>query len=348
MRKIVLPEQEIIHLYKDCNKKTSEIAKKYNVSRNVIQRCLTRHNVHKNATYMCFPTLTDRQLEIVNGSLLSDGSLAFGQTAHGNALFIVSQSKYPVGKPTRVPFISWIFKELSPYSKSIFNGNSNERFIRLGDKVRATKSIGMRTCRHTEFTILSKKWYKRIQNRNFKVVPVDLKLTPLALALWVMGDGANIPQCRRITLSTDGFNSSCREQLVKCLYDDLGLCAAINSVGRINICGDDDYLKTISLIEPHIFKESFAYKCSLDGYVKPIFVPTIHGNRISKTEEEIDYLFDTWYFGKDVNTIIAGFRQKFGKTTDRHTVSKILRGKVKTHREDIINVDLRSLRGRRE
>ena len=97
-----------------------------------------------------------------------------------------------------------------------------------------------------------------------KVIPRDLKLDPLALAVWFMDDGS---RCREsdVYLNTQQFTDENQEILLKVLLG-LGLEARLN--------GDKEYkrirfLKTsvpklFSIIEPHIIP-SMMYKIGLES-----------------------------------------------------------------------------------
>ena len=67
-------------------------------------------------------------------------------------------------------------------------------------------NIGFATLAHPELGDFRVRFYRDHR----KVVPEDLALTPLSMAVWFMDDGSRkSSQCRGLYLNTQGFN--CRE-----------------------------------------------------------------------------------------------------------------------------------------
>jgi hypothetical protein len=58
------------------------------------------------------------------------------------------------------------------------------------------------------------------------VIPSDLKLDPLSLAVWFMDDGCK--SHRALYLNTQSFNLISQQRLVDLLSEDLGIKAALN------------------------------------------------------------------------------------------------------------------------
>lgn len=121
--------------------------------------------------------LNQRQISVLVGSLLGDGTLRTGQRAK-NANFKVEHGlkqkdyvfwKYDVFKEwvTTPPKISL---RCNPYGLPY------------------QKSWWFRTLRHPNITIFHKKFYKNA----IKIVPKDIEnfLDPLAFAVWIMDDGS--------------------------------------------------------------------------------------------------------------------------------------------------------------
>jgi hypothetical protein len=116
--------------------------------------------------------LNHKQQEIISGSLLGDGFISPIRSENKNCYFSKRQ------KESQLEYLKWHFDELHPFSSSIkpHSVNLNGSWF-LGNTF-ITKSILL-------FTELRKKWYPN----NKKIVPLDLVLTPLMIAVWYADDG---------------------------------------------------------------------------------------------------------------------------------------------------------------
>ena len=81
-------------------------------------------------------------------------------------------------------------------------------------------NVGFSTLSHIEFEEVRQRFYV---NRR-KVVPEDLELTPLAMAVWFMDDGSRkLSQCRGVYLNTQSFTSAEVELLRSVIRRDVGV-----------------------------------------------------------------------------------------------------------------------------
>lgn len=80
---------------------------------------------------------------------------------------------------------------------------------------------------YTTFTELEKKWYEtRSDGTHFKIVPHDLKLSPLSLLQWYIGDGYLVNlhgKPTRVQFCTDRYSDDEILFLRDCFLRDLGL-----------------------------------------------------------------------------------------------------------------------------
>lgn len=89
------------------------------------------------------------------------------------------------------------------------------------------KSSGLYTKFYVTFHDLEKKWYEtRSDGTHFKIVPADLKLTPLSLLQWYIGDGYLVnlrgtPQ--RVQFCTDRYTDDEIVFLRDCFLRDFGM-----------------------------------------------------------------------------------------------------------------------------
>ncbi len=101
---------------------------------------------------------------------------------------------------------------------------------RLGAKGKVRKIIRFSTWTYTSFNWIHDLWYKD----KIKCVPecIGQYLTPLALAIWIMDDGAKVG--KGLKFSTNSFTYSECLILVKALNDNFNIKASIQSAGSNN------------------------------------------------------------------------------------------------------------------
>jgi hypothetical protein len=81
-------------------------------------------------------------------------------------------------------------------------------------------NVGFSTLSHIEFEEVRQRFY---MDRR-KVVPEDLGLTPLAMAVWFMDDGSRKSnQCRGVYLNTQSFSDSEVQLLQSVVRRDVGV-----------------------------------------------------------------------------------------------------------------------------
>lgn len=85
---------------------------------------------------------------------------------------------------------------------------------------------------YTTFTDLEGKWYEtRDDGTHFKIVPHDLKLTPISLLQWYIGDGYLVNlygNPERVQICTDRYTDDEIMFLRDCFERDLGIKAQID------------------------------------------------------------------------------------------------------------------------
>ena len=247
--------------------KISEQAKTFGISRQLLRyRLNTGWDIEKAKTapyaimqHKDFPELTEKQLEIITGGLLGDAFIPQNKRSKGsNCCFCKEQ------RSDRLDYLQWHFDSLTPYSKKIYHLNKSARKI-LNGKVTNNiegnwyKSCIYRSCSHTVFTELRKKWYS---DDGVKQIPFDIKLTPLSLAIWFCDDGNNNFKKHRIRFSTDAFTYTEIEFLSNLLESTFSIKSYISN----EKCGHRLYVRTASyfdflnVINDCLAWKSFAYK----------------------------------------------------------------------------------------
>jgi hypothetical protein len=147
-------------------------------------------------------SLSERQLEIVVGSLLGDAALP--RTTSGFCFRVhhgVMQSD----------LVDWKYSEL-------------REFVRTPPR-RSGRGYYFRTVTHPAFGDLASRFY----NERRKVVPIDViarHLTPLAMAVWIMDDGA--ADGRQLRLNTQCFSDAEVQSLTSLIANALGCTVTVN------------------------------------------------------------------------------------------------------------------------
>lgn len=151
-------------------------------------------------------SLNQVQSSVLNGTLLGDGSLRLAK-GKLNALLEVNHS---VNQKFYVDWKYEQFKEFVLTGPKARNGNGWRIAYRF-----TTQSLPIFTSQ-----------YQRFYVKNKKIVPDDLILDPLALAVWFMDDGSKSRTA--VYLNTQQFSIEDQYKLVNLLYNQFGLQGNLN------------------------------------------------------------------------------------------------------------------------
>jgi hypothetical protein len=221
--------------------------------------------------------LNERQKEIITGSLLGDGTI-WTNFIDPLMKLQIGQSKLDKEKFDKSSYICWYVKE----------------FINIGCSVRlmSIKAAGLAANKDSEkyfdryvfcskcsldWNELASKWYiPRTDHPRFKrrkIIPQDIKLTPLSLCIWHMDDGYNSQKDANIELNTQGFTIEEVDFLIEKLKSDLGIKSHKKSCGRNDLqkkifIGRKYYFDFMDMIKPHIEWNCFKYKTETGSYSK--------------------------------------------------------------------------------
>jgi hypothetical protein len=244
--------------------------------------CLPKARIREN-----LPGLSWRQLEIINGSMLGDGSIK----TQKNSYFRKSQSN------DNLEYLQWMFDELHPYSCSI-NPKFSCKPIHEGREIvgcsqERTLHQEFSSIHHRVFCSLDKKWYLLDHQGQFvldehgwkiKVVPTDLEITPLMLAIWYCDDGSNDQKHGRIRLCTHGFDKQYVDYLSYQLSKGFKLETNVwfDQTGHVIEIRRRNYLDFIDIVKPYIHFDCLNYKTVTKNYVAPKYFkrPYHHKRRI--------------------------------------------------------------------
>lgn len=181
-------------------------------------------------------SLTEEQKSILIGSLLGDGAMRKKK----NALLEINHS---FAQKVLVDWMFSKFKELAETNPKWRKGNGKREAYRF-----VTQSLPILTPYYDQFFKSGK-----------KIIPTDLKLTPLALAVWFMDDGSKTYSS--IYLNTQRFSKEEQLFLIKLLEEQFGIESTLNKDKiylRIRI-RTSSAKKFVNLVKPFVLDE-FRYK----------------------------------------------------------------------------------------
>jgi DNA-binding NarL/FixJ family response regulator len=269
------------------------------------------------------PSLSNIQIEIINGSLLGDGSLSGVRNKNWNWKFTKGQSQFDTKKISKKSYMDWHFKMLQPYSSKISKGTSKSKIVMKNNLIVNTKTNFIQSykfsfttkCNET-WTNLSKKWYLWKDGKPFlknnkivKIIPKDLVLTPLSVCVWFMDDGYLDSKNGNAKFCTHGFTWEECEFLSKRLKKDLGIESYVKKDSRgypIIFLGVKSHKKLIEIIEPYVEWDCFKYKID-KSYNKVHQIGQFHS--LSKlTENEIKKMIEMRRNGVYIKDIAKKFK----------------------------------------
>lgn len=155
---------------------------------------------------MC--NLFERQLQIIDGLMLGDGTLERRKPTHNASL--------KVHRCLRdISYRNWLAKELSSlltpkscYENEIFDKRTNRKYYHASFRSKCCPCL----------TPIYDRWYPN----GIKSIPSDLKLNPLTLAVWFADDGSLYNPTNYaldIKFATHGFTAADAERLKDILQD---------------------------------------------------------------------------------------------------------------------------------
>nr|UEP17195.1 hypothetical protein [Russula sp.] len=126
---------------------------------------------------------------------------------------------------------------------------------KLGSKGKIRKIIRFSTWTYTSFNWIYDLWY----NNKIKHVPecIDQYLTPLALAIWIMDDGAKVGQSLKFFTNSFSYNDCLL--IIKALNSNFNIKASIQSAGikdqYIIYIWKESMTDLIKIVSPYIIPE---------------------------------------------------------------------------------------------
>jgi len=162
--------------------------------------------------------LTENVIEAIDGFLLGDEGIN-DSTNSGHV------ARFQCGVQ---------YKEFAQYMMSFFNPYSPSVTPYINSSMSSGICYNGRTCSHPDIYSQYFRWY--VNDYDKKQPPDDVRITPLSVMIWYLGDGSLVKTKSSITirLSTDGFDKEKNEMLVEKLKY-CGIKSKVNSDNRIRI-----------------------------------------------------------------------------------------------------------------
>ena len=236
---------------------------------------------------------TEKQQQIIDGSLLGDASIWTNYTSV-NKKFTKGQSKSDWVGEDKESYMDWHMKMFYPFSSSV----KPSSFIGVGGKT--YHKYTFTTHMDEVWEKVDVKWYRKdliddLRYTRTKIVPTDIKLTPLALCVWHMDDGSNNQTDANIELNTQSFTVEEVEFLIERLKQDLGIDSHKKTGGKKEgqykiYVGRGSYFDFIEMIKPHVEWDCFKYKLDTSGYTKQPHRGELHSGSIL-TELDVREIF---------------------------------------------------------
>lgn len=244
----------------------------------------------------------EKQLQIFTGSMLGDGTIVKNWKNGESCRFQIEQSKTDHKEYDKKSYIDFFMKHFYDFSVSFRESSvlANKMFPYAGyaeDKLFDRYVFYTHNLRFWEK--LESKWYvPRTDHHRFKrrkIVPTDIKLTPLTLCIWHMDDGSNNQKDANIELNTQSFTVDEVDFLINRLKEDIGINSHKKTSGRKEgqykiYIGRNSYFDFIDMIKPHIEWDCFKYKTETSGYTKKPHRGEDHSGSIL-TEDKVHDIF---------------------------------------------------------
>ena len=183
--------------------------------------------------------LDEKTIEWIDGFLLGDGSASYTKGTHKSARFSIGSSE----------------EEWASYAISGLNKYNPSKASSVGWKFRPEKpsrpTFSSATKMHPDISLQAKRWYPNGK----KIVPLDVRITPISIMLWYLGDGSVGRQMRatNLSLATCGFTPEENNDILIPKLGQLGIRARYGRVKNdIIVCSDSikPFFDTIGLKSP--------------------------------------------------------------------------------------------------
>lgn len=233
-KKLIEISKEELFDYLKCHT-NKEAAAYFDRSCKTIQSLRNKYGLSaEKVKYGHYSELTEQQKNFLIASMLGDGTID------------KKCQRFKIGQAIcRKEYVEWAYDILKPYSLDVKD---------FHDKYPSTR---MRTCAHSVFGDLRKKWYE-----DKKIIPKDLKLNSEILAHWYLQDGYNNQKKKSVRMSTHAFTTEEVVFLIERLKIDFDIFSTLNYAKNkptIHI-GARSYIDMLNIVRSYITFNCFQYK----------------------------------------------------------------------------------------
>lgn len=252
-----LPVEEMVVRYR-AGASESDLARNLGVSRTTVHRRLLKAGVVVRSVRAAnalrghkeFPEV-ETAVELIDGMMLGDGWLE--GNPNSAARFCLSQ------RSGRKEWLVQLQAEWAALGvESRFSLREPRDHVLKDRVVRSSRADMLRSLKYATLSRQRERWYPG----GIKVVPEDVRLTPVALAHWYWGDGALENNGYRMAFCTDGFTWEECKRLVGRLHTLYGWEGRIHShrgKPKIVLQRREDREALVELIRP-LCPPCFTYK----------------------------------------------------------------------------------------
>ena len=230
-----LSKEELYDLYVVQKKSSREIAELFGVNKQTIHCLRWRYGIESIPRWSRNDLeITPRQHEVINGTLMGDGSISCGKKeACLSIKHAMSQQEY----------VLWKYEELKSLCKS--------------EPKPAGGRLRFRTRHHPVFTSMRGFWYPN-DRKSLTLDHLNL-ITPLGLAVWFLDDGTNISNgqrrpCGMLRFSTCSFSEKEHEIMIKWFRSRYEVETIMSNYGGYLVLRieKDSRKRFLEIIRPHV------------------------------------------------------------------------------------------------
>jgi len=228
--------------------------------------------------------LSEKQIQIIIGSMLGDGCLTKVESSNRNSRF------HEIHSSSQASWLKWKQDNLRPINSAYTQKETqalkrldNGKIVKDLDRGDKYKQCVLRTIVHPIFTELESIWYKRDKNGDYiykphgklkkriKTLPENLQLSPLSMAVWFVDDGSNGQKRKSCKFSTGGFEYEEVNRLCELLYN-FGFMSYIQKGGNYPeiVIPKKSYIDFIEMIRSEAksvcFPDCIKYKFDTSKY----------------------------------------------------------------------------------
>lgn len=210
-------EEQIIQTYLQNRTKTSkQLGEILSIPDYTIRKVLNKNGYflghYTPFSKRVYNSLTEVANQIIVGSLLGDGYISKYKDNVNSKLIIKHSYKQKPYSRYKKYLLSLENLNIFQYDSKYFDPRANKNYY--------STCIGTS---NSNFNMLRDNWYKEGK----KIIPRDIKLSPLSLAIWFMDDGTKVGNSGYY-LCTNNFLIEDVEFLQKLLSEDLGIVSRIH------------------------------------------------------------------------------------------------------------------------